>query len=126
MTVFENIVRPFQRKDVTPPTRIVGKEKVVEPVPVAFGKGGGKVLDYGFSFTPGLQTTNLSDTYKEIKRDNYPKRRVENPDDSSQFVEVESVKKIYTRNLSDPKVKRNYEFKDSSHAAGDSTQRQAV
>lgn len=108
MTAFETIVRPFQRKDVTPPTRIVGKEKAVEPVLVEFGSGGGKVLEYSFFFNPGLETIE-KDTYKEVKRDTVTKR-VENPDDSSQFVDVEQVKKLYTRNTVDPTLKRNYEL----------------
>ena len=39
MTSLELLIRPFQSKDVTPPKRIIGAEKTVDPVNVSIGVG---------------------------------------------------------------------------------------
>jgi hypothetical protein len=107
MTVFELIVRPFQTRDVTPPIRIIGKEKIVESPSQSYGKEGGKV--FPFSFFQSM-TVETAQEFTEINRETV-KKRVENPDDSTQFVEVEQVKKLFLRSDSDPKIKPIYNLK---------------
>lgn len=108
MTSLELIVRPFQTRDVTPPTKIVGKEKTVESPELMLGDEGGKAFEVNLSFGANVDV-NDKDTYVELKRDTSTKR-VENPDDNSQFVDVEVINKLWTRNKLDPNLKRNYEL----------------
>jgi hypothetical protein len=107
MTAFELVVRPFETRKVTPPIRIIGKEKIVEIPTQSYGSEGGKVFPFSHFKSIDIETEQ---TFTEIKRETV-KKRVENPDDSSQFVEVEQVKKLFLRSDSDPKVKPIYHLK---------------
>ena len=111
MTSLELLVRPFQSKDVTPPKPIIGAEKAVDPVNVSIGSGGGNALVFR-AFTVIEFKTEDSFTYKEIDRKTHIKR-IENPDDPSQFVDVERVDQISLRHKLKPDDKRIYDLKNS-------------
>lgn len=110
MTSLELLVRPFQTKDVTPPKPIIGTEKAVDPVNVSIGASGGTAFVFR-AFSVIEFTTEDSHTYREIDRKTHIKR-VENPDDPSQFVDVERIDQIALRNKLNPDDKRIYEIKN--------------
>jgi hypothetical protein len=111
MTALELIVRPFQSKDVTPPKRIIEAEKQVDPVDVSIGSEGGTALLFR-AFSVIEFKTEDSYTYREIDRKTHTKR-VENPDDPSQYVEVERIDQISLRHKLNPDDKRIYEIKNN-------------
>ena len=111
MSGFELLVRPFQTRDVTPPKRIIGTEKTVDPVDVSIGATGGTALVFS-AFTVIEFKTEDSYTYKEIDRKTHTKR-IENPSDPSQFVEVERIDQISLRHKLKPDDKRIYEIKNN-------------
>lgn len=94
MSELENIVRPFQRPNTTLPYRIFdGTEKVAENVVLAIGiDGEGKTFNESFSESI---TTYADKEQKELHRETETKR-IKNPDDESQFVDVQIVKKLTT------------------------------
>jgi hypothetical protein len=95
MSRFDHIVRPFQLPNVTYPTRIFDPTKpaVVDDVVKTFGEDGqGK--SYQCSFNQN-QTTYKDEEVKEQDRDTH-KKKITNPDDDSQFVEVELIDKLTT------------------------------
>lgn len=110
MTSLELFVRPFQSKDVTPPKRVIGAEKNVDPVNVSIGSPGGAAFVFS-AFKVIEFKTEDSYTYREIDRKTHIKR-VENPDDPSQFVDVERIDQIALRNKLNPDDKRIYEIKN--------------
>lgn len=111
MTSLEFLIRPFQSKDVTPPKRIIGAEKTVDPVAVSIGASGGTAFVFS-AFSVIEFKTEDSFTYKEIDRKTHIKR-IENPDDPSQFVEVERIDQISLRHKLKPDDKRIYEIKNN-------------
>lgn len=110
MSSLELLIRPFQSKDVTPPKRIIGAEKTVDPVDVSIGAAGGTALVFR-AFAVIEFKTEDSYTYREIDRKTHIKR-VENPDDPSQFVDVERIDQIALRNKLNPDDRRIYEIKN--------------
>lgn len=112
MTSLELIVRPFQTRDVTPPVKIVPTKPVAVDAPVLLiGSSGGQVIALTAQVALEFNVDDKN-TYKEIKRDTTT-RRVTNPDDSSQFVDVELINKLYLQNKVDPKNKPIYELKNT-------------
>jgi hypothetical protein len=109
MTSLELLVRPFQTKDVTPPRRIIGAEKPVDPVNVTIGSAGGTAFVFR-AFAVIEFKTEDSFTYREIDRKTHV-TRIENPDDPSQFVEVERIDQIALRHKLNPDDKRIYQIK---------------
>ena len=105
----EQIVRPFQDRDVTPPKRVLGMRKEVGPSDVDFGKGGSKIFLYSTWATTEAGTIN---DYREVSRDTKTKR-VENPDDPSQYIDIKVTEKLYTRSETDPSRKLNITFNNS-------------
>lgn len=89
---FERIVRPFQKADFTPPPAAVAPEEPLENIVLMIGKEGGtaKMLVGNIS---GSITSFHEDKQKETSRTTV-ERRVENPDDPSQYVMVEDTDKI--------------------------------
>ena len=103
----ERTIRPFQLPAVTPPALVLDDTKQSDPVAVSLGREGGKTFDYSYSFSSSVHSA--SDSYKEVSRKSESKR-VENPDDPDQFVEIKRATEIKLVNENDPKLKRKYTF----------------
>jgi len=112
MTSLELLVRPFQARDFTPPTRIIGSEKPVDPVNFSIGSEGGTAFLFR-AFSVIEFTTEDSYTYREVTRQTHTVR-VENPNDSSQFVDVERIDSILLRNKVNLDDKRIYQLKNDA------------
>ena len=91
---FERIVRPFQTVQVAPLPQgatVLEPNVPLPPITLVFGQSGDiKSLNGSGS---SESTAFTDDKMKETKRETVVKR-VENPDDSSQYVNVENPKKI--------------------------------
>jgi hypothetical protein len=111
MTALELLVRPFERRDVTPPQRILEKEKPVDPVSVSYGQAGSTVFAYSLFSVTEFKTVDAQ-TYTEVSRDTRVKR-IENPSDPSQFVEVEVVDRLYLRHKLSEQDRPIYELKNN-------------
>ncbi|HEY7245178.1 MAG TPA: hypothetical protein VH678_15005 [Xanthobacteraceae bacterium] len=109
----ELLIRPFQLTDITPPTAVIGGTVLADPVVITIETEGGKTFDWSYSFSG--ETGTAANTFKEVKRKN-EKKRIENPDDPSQFVEVQRAKEIKFTNASDPSITQThkYSYPDSS------------
>ena len=81
--------------------------KLSDPVSVSLGREGGKTFDYSYSFSSSVHSA--TDSYKEVSRKSETKR-VENPDDPDQFVEIKRATELKLVNENDPKLKRKYTF----------------
>jgi hypothetical protein len=103
----ERTIRPFQLPAVTPPALVLDDTKQADPVAVSLGREGGKRFDYSYSFSSSVHSA--TDSYKEVSRKTETKR-IENPDDSDQFVEIKRATEIKLVNENDPKLKRKYTF----------------
>jgi hypothetical protein len=113
MSRFDHIVRPFQLPTVTYPTRIFDPTKpaVVDDIVKTFGEVG-QAKEYQCSLDQN-QTTYKDEKIKEKSRETSNKR-VENPDDSTQFVDVEVINKLSTEKGTGAKwQKTDYEFKNT-------------
>lgn len=78
----------------------------VDEAIITMGEGGGsKVFPYWLYASTSVE----ENTFTEIKRETTPKR-VENPDDSSQYVMVEQIDKLYLQNKNNPKDQRTLEL----------------
>ena len=106
----EYAVRPFVVKKITPPTRLVESEKVVADAVVVAGGGEGLVQKWVLTATQDYQVKD-KDTFKEQSRVTSPKR-VENPDDPTQYVMVDRIDSMKLRNIYDPTKFREYEFEN--------------
>lgn len=98
--MFEQVVRPSQRPNVVPTRRIISVREVVEVEPsgATWGKAG--TLPTAIEVPPGEDPAGISFTVKKSKEYNldYDKStkqqvKVHNPDDPSQFVVEERLKK---------------------------------
>ena len=116
MTNLEQIVRPFQTGELFSPfSQPTGRGRpAIEPVLVSIGKGGdAQTFSYSNHFH-GESGDIQGGKFKEIKRTT-KKVRVENPDDSEQFVEFKRVESVLLKNeKSDEKFK--YTFNNSDTA----------
>lgn len=111
MSAFEQIVRPFQTQDVTPPKRVLEAPQPDVPLDqtlITIGKepSGKTFLSKMFLFEDFTVTSN---THVEVSRTEITKT-VRNPDDPSQHVDVATMSRLTTRNKTDPTVHTNYEF----------------
>jgi hypothetical protein len=104
----EQIIRPFQDRGITPPVRFLEDRDDKGPENVQFGAGGGKIFLYATFASTGVSELN---DYKEVSRETKEKR-VENPDDPDQYVNIKVTEKLYTRNEVDPSKKLNIKFAD--------------
>jgi hypothetical protein len=112
MRRFEQIVRPFQLPSVTYPTRIFDPTKAaVEDIVKTFGEEG-RPKSYQCSFNENI-TTYKDEKVKEKSRET-SKKRIENPDDSSQHVDVELINKLTTTKGTGSKYQKSeYEFNNT-------------
>jgi hypothetical protein len=105
----ERIVRPFVTLDVTPPQRII--DPAIEAVPnlvLQIGMEGTiKTLNGSYSASiNGYTDSNNTELSRETSV-----KRVTNPDDPSQFVDVEVVNKLTVeKGKQDTYQKSSYEF----------------
>jgi antirestriction protein len=94
MSALEQIVRPFQRTGVSYPVRIFDPtQKAAEDAVLALGKEG-STKTFNESLSQRV-TTYQDQEIKEKSRETEVKR-VTNPDDDSQYVDVENIKKLVT------------------------------
>jgi hypothetical protein len=94
MSALERIVRPFQRTGVSYPTRIFDPtQKQTDDAVLMIGKEG-STKSFNESFSSRV-TTYKDQEIKEQSRQTETKR-IKNPDDESQFVDVENIKKLVT------------------------------
>lgn len=112
MTTLEQIVRPFQRSGVSYPVRIFDPtQKAADDVVLTLGKEGTTK-----TFTESLSqriTTYQDQQIKEQSRETEVKR-ITNPDDSAQYVDVENVKKLVTEQGEGAKYQKStYSFSNS-------------
>jgi hypothetical protein len=103
----ERTIRPFQLPSVAPPSLVLDDTKQSDPVEVSIGREGGKIYDFSYSFSSTIHSGN--DNYKETKRKTELKR-VENPDDPEQFVEIRRATELHFVNEVDTSKKRRYKF----------------
>lgn len=113
MSTFDKIVRPFQLPTVTYPTRIFDPTRAppAAVVEVLYGEDS-NAKSFQCSFSESI-TTYKDEKVKEKSRET-SKKRIENPDDSSQFVDVELINKLTTTKGTGSKwQKSDYEFKNT-------------
>ena len=96
MPGLEYIVRPFLPSSIRLPAQPEGESEFAPNVVVALASKGNAVT---FSWSSSANLT--SDTIREVKRTN-KRVKIENPDDPSQFVEVDRATKIELRSEIDP------------------------
>jgi hypothetical protein len=111
MTGLGTVVRGYVREDIAPKPAAVtfGTGAPLSEATIIIGDSGGdKAFPY-WLFASTSATVESDVTYKEYKRETQTKR-VENPNDKEQFVDVEQINKIYLKNKADPKDKRSYEL----------------
>lgn len=90
---FERIVRPFQTIPFTPVARVVPTEEdELEDIVLEIGKDRGSVKTMQGSWSSSITAFTI-DEGEEITRD-VVVRRVENPNDPSQYVDVEDTSKV--------------------------------
>ena len=110
MSSFERIVRPFQSKDVTPPQRvIVPDQQAVDNVVIACGAVGQTRTFHG-SFNL-RHARYVEQSYRELSRD-VTTKRITNPDDPSQYVDVEVVNAIEHSGINGERAKTRYDNGD--------------
>ena len=100
MTGLELIIRPFLPRDVRPiPVPIAGA-KATGPVSLSFGGRGGAVVFKYSQFLTDSFTAQIE--YVEKSRETVTKR-ITNPQDQNQYVDVEVLKKVSFTDKNDPK-----------------------
>jgi antirestriction protein len=112
MSQFETIVRPFQRTGVSYPERIFDTtQKPVVDVTLSLGLEG-STKTFQESFASNI-TTYKDAQIKELSRET-KKKRITNPEDSSQYVDVENIQKLTTEQGKGRNYKKSeYEFSNS-------------
>ena len=112
MTSLERIVRPFQSKDVAPPSRIIDTTvEAPDNVLIECGKvGTTKTFNASYSCTTTLYVDNST---REISRATTTKR-ITNPDDESQYVDVEVIDTLKSSGLNGQKTNVFYENADGN------------
>jgi hypothetical protein len=98
MPSLEYVVRPFQLQQVSFPVLLETESIIADPVVVHLAHLGGAVT---FPWSNSLSESNSSN-YREVSRQTKTVR-VENPDDPSQFVNVERTKQITVGEEQNPK-----------------------
>jgi len=106
VTSLERIVRPFQSKDVTPPQRILNPSDLpVDNVLIQCGQvGSTKTFNSSFSSTV---TSYVENKHRELNRDTSVKR-ITNPDDETQYVDVELIDKLKTSGVNGQETTFSY------------------
>ena len=73
---------------------------------ITIGEGGGdKVFPYFMYSTVTVETGTFTETKRETTQ-----KRVENPEDPSQYVMVDQIDKLHLKNVNDPNDKRVIEM----------------
>jgi len=91
MKPIETIVRPFETIGVSPPFRVVTTERNTSDVALQLGlSGAGRI----FNCTESSNQTFYHDRENEEQKREIEKKRVTNPDDENQFIDVEIIKKL--------------------------------
>ena len=113
MSSLERIVRPFQSKDVTPPQRILGpSEAPVDNVLIQCGQAGStKTFNSSYSSTI---TSYVEGKHRELTRETSVKR-ITNPDDETQYVDVELINKLKTSGVNGQET--TFTYKNKSNGA---------
>jgi hypothetical protein len=113
MTSLERIVRPFQSKDVTPPQRILNpSEPPVDNVLIQCGQNGStKTFNSSFSSTV---TSYVEAKHRELSRATQVKR-ITNPDDETQYVDVELIDKLKTSGVNGKETTFSYKNKSNGN-----------
>jgi hypothetical protein len=107
MPGLEYVVRPFQKQQVALPATIEDEAADAPNVVVALAsKGNAVTFAYSFASSAGV-----GNKFTEVERTSR-RVRVENPDDPSQFVEVQRAKKITVANEDNPDDKLVWTFKE--------------
>ncbi len=111
MTSLERIVRPFQSKDVTPPRRILApSEPPVDNVLIQCGQAGStKTFNSSYSSTI---TAYVEAKHRELNRETSVKR-ITNPDDETQYVDVELIDKLKTSGVNGQETTFTYKNKSN-------------
>lgn len=111
MTSLERIVRPFQSKDVTPPQRIFNSsETPVDNVLVQCGQAGStKTFNSSHSSTV---TSYVENKHRELSRETSVKR-ITNPDDDTQYVDVELIDRLRTSGVNGQETTFSYKNKSN-------------
>jgi hypothetical protein len=113
VTGLERIVRPFQSRDVTPPQRILNpSEPQVDNVLIQCGQTGStKTFNSSYSSTI---TSYVESKHRELSRETSVKR-ITNPDDDSQYVDVELIDKLKTSGVNGQET--TFTYKNKSNGA---------
>jgi hypothetical protein len=111
MTSLERIVRPFQSKDVAPPSRVLDTTVAApDNVRITCGATGyTRTFNASYSCTTTLYVDNGA---REVNRQTTTKR-ITNPDDSSQYVDVEVIDQIDSSGVNGQKTSTYYINNDS-------------
>jgi len=109
VTSFERIVRPFIARDVTPPQRVLDSQTAAdaENLVLQFGKVAA-VKTLSGSFASSM--SSYMEANNREKRREVTVKRIENPSDPSQFVDVEVIDKLKTRGVNGQE--NNYEYRN--------------
>jgi hypothetical protein len=99
----EQLVRPFQTRPFGP--AIAGPGSGDGPPPpdaivIKWEGKGGKVFDYVFNYSSTMQMPD-EEEHRETKRIS-KKKRIENPEDSTQYVEFMRATEITTKRVGKP------------------------
>lgn len=108
-TTLEQVVRPFQTKQVTYPTRVFDTtQQAASDVVVLIGQDGATKL-FNESFSESINT--YQDVKSKEKSRSTEKKHITNPADDSQFVDVELIKKLSVEQGQGRTYQKiNYEF----------------
>jgi len=113
VTSLERIVRPFQSRDVTPPQRILNPSAPpVDNVLIQCGQSGStKTFNSSFSSTI---TAYVENKHRELARETTVKR-ITNPDDETQYVDVELIDRLKTSGVNGQET--TFSYKNKSNGA---------
>jgi hypothetical protein len=109
MANFENLVRPFQLRDITPPSRIIDTT-VSTPANVTLSYGDAATDPKVVQISSNTTISYYMDTKGTADASNTSIVRVSNPNDKSQFVDMERIdKQVYKEGAGQyyKKVKEN-------------------
>jgi hypothetical protein len=108
MPAWEQLVRTFETKPVSLPSLPRGGPAVL-PGDVEFKFGQGTITTFSWSYDSSVSAGSDKNTFKEVDRTEKVKR-VFNPEDDSQFVDIAQPKKIKLQNRDNPEDQRTYYF----------------
>lgn len=112
MSGLEYIVRPFQLPTITPPKRVIEGEKFVDNQVLKIGKSGsGLSFIYSLFQAPDFTVKEDDHTHTEVNRKEITKR-VTNPDDPEQHVDIKVMSELQVRKVLNPTEYNIYKFKD--------------